>query len=112
MPRRMGARCERQPSRLEMKKLLLSGVAALSLMLVHNAYAGEDEVVCLTPDASKALCGVLVTPRDAEIANAPHKTVILHGSGGSLPDYLDRFREPLSPAMTSNCAADACQAAP
>ena len=31
MPRRMGARCERQPSRLEMKKLFLTGVAALSV---------------------------------------------------------------------------------
>jgi len=31
MPRLMGARCERQPSRLEMKKLFLTGVAALFL---------------------------------------------------------------------------------
>ena len=75
-----------------MKKLFLTSIAALSLMLVHNAYAGEDEVVvCLTPDGSQTLCkpnGVLMTPRDAEIANAPHKTVILYGSGGSLFGYL------------------------
>src|SRR5262249_37266842 len=31
MPRRIGARYERQPSRLEMKKLLLSSVATLFL---------------------------------------------------------------------------------
>src|SRR5262249_55383203 len=31
MPRRMGARYEQQPTRLEMKKLLLTGVAALFL---------------------------------------------------------------------------------
>src|SRR5262249_20043934 len=39
IPRRMGARCERQPSRLEMKKLLLTGVAALFLATGGPAHA-------------------------------------------------------------------------
>ena len=33
--------CERQPSRLEMKKLLLTGVAALSLLSASVAHAGQ-----------------------------------------------------------------------
>src|SRR5215467_5669425 len=76
-----------------MRKVMFAlAVVAASASLVHNAYAGETEVVCLTPDGSKALCkpnGVLVW----QSQDAPHKTVILFGAGGSLPAYLDRFRE-------------------
>src|SRR5262252_3476095 len=42
MPRRMGARCERQPSRLEMKKLLLTGIAVL--LAISAAYAADEEL--------------------------------------------------------------------
>src|SRR5262249_10265488 len=51
MPRQMGARCERQPSRLEMKKLLLTGIAAL-FQATGAAHATEDgcAVVLKTPD--------------------------------------------------------------
>jgi len=39
MPRRMGARYERQPSRLEMKKLFLIGSIALSVLSASAAHA-------------------------------------------------------------------------
>jgi hypothetical protein len=42
MPRRMGARCERQPSRLEMKKLFLTGIAVL--LAISAAYAADEEL--------------------------------------------------------------------
>jgi len=45
MPRRIGARCERQPSRVEVKKLFLSGVAALFLATgtAHAEHAAEND---------------------------------------------------------------------
>jgi len=42
MPRRMGARYERQPSRLEMKKLLITGIAVL--LAISAAYAADEEL--------------------------------------------------------------------
>src|SRR6516225_6184266 len=42
MPRRMGARYERQASRLEMKKLLITGIAVL--LAISAAYAAEEEL--------------------------------------------------------------------
>jgi len=56
----MGARCERQPSRLEMKKLLLTGVAALFLAAgaAHSAekfdwgkYCGPNNERCDPSDS-------------------------------------------------------------
>jgi len=41
----MGARYERQPSRLEMKKLLLTGIAALSVLTASAAHARPQVVV-------------------------------------------------------------------
>src|SRR5262249_34618618 len=50
MPGRMGARCERQPSRLEMKKLFLTGVAALAIASsLANAQLAYDPPVRATP---------------------------------------------------------------
>src|SRR5262245_63650706 len=76
MPRRMGARYERQPSRLEMKKPLLVGVTALFLV-AGTAHATEYQgnlpkpvqklpayppVACVAPDWSVKSCGDRQTP--------------------------------------------------
>src|SRR5262249_50629080 len=42
MPPRMGAQCERQPSRLEMKMILLTGIAML--LAISTAYAADEEL--------------------------------------------------------------------
>ena len=67
----MGARCERQPSRLKMKKLLLTGIAVLLLIApVHAqppdilikptaAYAADEE---LPPEAPPPPPSIRVTP--------------------------------------------------
>ena len=55
--RRMGARCERQPSRLEMKKLLLNGIAVL--LAISAAYAADEE---LPPEAPAPPPSIRVTP--------------------------------------------------
>src|SRR5215813_14053289 len=55
--RRMGARCERQPSRLEMKKLLLTVIAVL--LAISAAYAADEE---LPPEAPPTPPSIRVTP--------------------------------------------------
>ena len=57
MPRLMGARCERQPSRLEMKKLLLTGIAVL--LAISAAYAADEEP---PPEAPPPVPSIRVTP--------------------------------------------------
>src|SRR5262249_49514857 len=58
-PRRMGARYERQPSRLEMKKLLLTGIAAL-LLATGTAHAATE---CLSVPCPPGQNKVKVIPR-------------------------------------------------
>src|SRR5262249_39463353 len=55
-----GARYERQPSRLEMKKLLLTGIAVL--LAISAAYAADEE---LPPEAPPPPPSIRVTPLPA-----------------------------------------------
>src|SRR6516162_3333366 len=57
MPRRIGARYERQPSRLEMKKLLITGIAVL--LAISAAYAAYEE---LPPEAAPPVQATPIPP--------------------------------------------------
>src|SRR5215471_15368053 len=64
MPRRVGARCERQPSRLEMKKLFLTGIAVL--LAISAAYAADEELPPVAAPPVQAVpppARVTVTPQ-------------------------------------------------
>src|SRR5215469_14986226 len=99
MPPRMGARCERQPSRLEMKKLFLIGIAALSVLCASAAHTREWQgnlpkpvwklppyppVVCVAPDWAVEDCEQRMVPLPvARPRNAP-----------IIPDELGTYWKP------------------